>query len=134
MDQHTEPEVETVDEDVEIAQVMAHDAVFKLQAEIIGAIGRLAALHARVGKLYAAIDKLNKGDADGEDYQTLFGIGLLAPVPEDTDAYTVGTLLHQGNIWGGDEGETAIGWMVANVEARVQQIEDEIAPAPEVLA
>jgi hypothetical protein len=44
------------------------------------------------------------------------------------EAYVLGTILHQGNIFGDEEGETFIGWAVADVEGRVQAIEDEIAP------
>jgi len=50
----------------------------------------------------------------------------------------LGTILHQGNIFNEgdeDEGETAIGWMVADVGARVQDIEQSIVlatPGPEV--
>jgi len=119
-----------VDEDVQFAQYEAHEAVAALQNEIISSIERLAALYTRVAKLPAVIGKLNRGDIDGDDAQTLYGIRMLRPLPEDTEADVVGTILHQGNIFCDGEGETCIGWVVADVEARVQAIEEEIAKNP----
>jgi hypothetical protein len=119
-----------VNEDVQFAQDEAHEAVSALEAEIIGAVERLAKLHQRVAKLHTQIDRLDRGDQDGEDYQRLFEIRMLSPVPEDMDADVLGTILHQGNIFGGEEGETCIAWSIGAVESRVQGIEDEIAKNP----
>jgi hypothetical protein len=119
--------VKEIDTDVEFAQAEAHEAVSQLEVEIIGAIERLAALFPRLTKLHEVIGTLNQGDIEGEDAQTLFGIRMLAPVPEDMEADVLGTILHQGNIFTDDgEGETCIGWVVGDVEARVQQIEEAI--------
>jgi hypothetical protein len=115
-----------VDEDVEFAQVEAHEAVSALEVEIIGVIERLAGLYRRVIKLHTHIETLNQGDIDGDDAQTLYGVRMLAPVPEDMEADVLGTILHQGNIFCDGEGETCIGWAVADAEARVKQIEEEI--------
>jgi hypothetical protein len=115
-----------VDEDVAYAQGEAHEALSALEVEIIEAIQRLASLYKRVAKLHTKIETLNPGDIDGDDAQTLFNIRMLAPVPEDMEADVLGTILHQGNTFGDDEGETCINWAIADVEGRVQAIEEDI--------
>ena len=96
-----------IDADVEYAQGEAHEAVSALEVEIIGAIERLAGLYKRVAELHTQIETLNRGDIDGADAETLFGIGLLQPLPEDTEADIVGIVIDQGAM---DEGgETCSG-------------------------
>jgi hypothetical protein len=121
--------VNEVDEELELLQEDACAVRHALGEEILSAIARLGELYGRVVAL--PVYELDRGDIDGDDAGTLYAVQMLEPVEEDIESDILAIIVDQGNIWG-DGGETFIGWAIADVEARVDQIETDIKARTEV--